>query len=59
MLFCNKLDRFSLTNISCVITNLPMLDPKTTNKDTMVNVAVMLQPSKLDCFLRSMYYISF
>ncbi len=59
MLYCNKLERFSLANISCVGTSLPMLDPKTTNKGTMVNVAVMLQPSKLECFSSSIYYISF
>jgi hypothetical protein len=53
MLLCNKLDRFSLANISCVITNLPMLDPKTPNAGPMVNITVMHQPGKLECFSSS------
>ncbi len=59
MLFCNKLERFSLANISCMITDLPMLDPKTPNAGPMVNITVMLQRSKLECFSSSIYYISF
>ncbi len=59
MLFCNRLEHFSLANISCVITDLPMLDPKTPNAGPMVNITVMFQPGKLECFSSSIYYISF